>query len=258
MNYEGISLSKIRSELVRLEDTIIFGIIERSQFALNSTVYKPNQFKEIKCSFLEYFLHNMECVHAKVRRYTSPDEYPFTKDLPEPVLPPLDYPKILLNINPEIMQVYINNIVPAITKEGDDLNYGSSCTKDVELLQTISRRIHFGKFVAEAKFNDPKLHDKYVELIKNKDEDGIMELLTNKQVELKLLRRLKKKALIYGQEIDDQDEDMDGDGGSMPGMRLNPSLIADIYEKFIIPLTKKVEVEYLLQRLDSNFNSYNL
>lgn len=112
--------------------------------------------------------------------------------------------------------------------------------------------------IKEAKFNDPKLHDKYVELIKNKDEDGIMELLTNKQVELKLLRRLKKKALIYGQEIDDQDEDMDGDGGSMPGMRLNPSLIADIYEKFIIPLTKKVEVEYLLQRLDSDFNSYNL
>ncbi|KAJ3271589.1 chorismate mutase aro7 [Terramyces sp. JEL0728] len=235
MNFEGISLPKIRTELVRLEDTIIFGIIERSQFALNSNVYKPNQFKEIETSFLEYFLHNMECVHAKVRRYTSP-----------------------VNINKEIMQVYINNIVPAITKEGDDFNYGSSCTKDVELLQTISRRIHFGKFVAEAKFNDPKLHDQYVQLIKNRDEQGIMDLLTNKQVELKLLRRLKKKALIYGQEIDDQNEDMDGDGGSMPGMRLNPTLIADIYEKFIIPLTKKVEVEYLLQRLDSDFSSFKL
>ncbi len=79
-----------------------------------------------------------------------------------------------------------------------------------------------------------------------------MDLLTNTAVEKKLLRRLRKKALIYGQEINDVDENEDGDGGSYQAdqTRIAPSLMAAIYEKFVIPLTKVVEVEYLLQRLD--------
>jgi chorismate mutase len=109
-----------------------------------------------------------------------------------------------------------------------------------------------GKFVAEAKFNDPKLHDEYVELIKGKDRKGILELLTNVSVEQKLLRRLKKKALMYGQEIDDSNLDEYGDGAGSPQVnsRISPSLVARIYEQFVIPLTKEVEVEYLIQRLD--------
>ena len=38
-------------------------------------------------------------------------------------------------------------------------------------------------FVAEAKFNDVQLHDKYVDLIKKQDSQGILDLLTNEQVE---------------------------------------------------------------------------
>ncbi|KAJ2987822.1 chorismate mutase aro7, partial [Globomyces sp. JEL0801] len=235
-------------------------LIERSQFATNNPIYIKNHFKEIKDTFLLYFLHQVECVHSKVRRYSSPDEYPFTSPLNDPVLPELPFPPILapnnVNVNNDILDTYIQSIVPAICKEGIDHNYGSAATKDVEVLQTLSRRIHFGKFVAEAKFNDPKLHDKYVDLIRAKDRDGIMELLTNRAVEEKLLRRLKKKALIYGMEIDDQNETADGDGGSMPHLRLVPSTVASIYEQFVIPLTKVVEVEYLLQRLDTDFVSY--
>jgi chorismate mutase len=79
-----------------------------------------------------------------------------------------------------------------------------------------------------------------------------MELLTNTAVEKKLLRRLRKKVLIYGQEVDDSGENEDGDGGNYVAQqpRISPTLMAAIYEQFVIPLTKKVEVEYLLQRLD--------
>lgn len=42
--------------------------------------------------------------------------------------------------------------VTGITEVGDDGNYGSSAMYDVFCLQALSRRIHFGKFVAEAKF----------------------------------------------------------------------------------------------------------
>jgi hypothetical protein len=41
---------------------------------------------------------------------------------------------------------------PAIAEDGDDGNYGSAATLDVLVLQALSSRIHYGKFVAEAKF----------------------------------------------------------------------------------------------------------
>ncbi|KAI8804462.1 chorismate mutase [Cladochytrium replicatum] len=247
-----LSLDIIRNELVRLEDSIVFALIERAQFSHNKCIYTKNHFnfENFDGSFLDYFLFDIEKAHAKVRRYTSPDEFPFCKDLPAPVLPPLDFPKILdplstFNINDEILSIYINEIVPSITRpDTDDLNYGSSATKDVEALQLLSRRIHFGKFVAEAKFVDPNYHDKYVELIRKKDVDGIEELLTNKAVEERVLRRLRAKALTYGAEIDDS-------GAPTPAKepRISPDSLVNLYERFVIPLTKKVEVRYLLERL---------
>ncbi|KAI8908776.1 chorismate mutase [Powellomyces hirtus] len=249
-----LSLDTIRRELVRLEDSIIFALIERAQFAQNSNVYSKEYFQGngtgFEGSFLEYFLHEIECVHAKVRRYTSPDEYPFTQNLPSPILPALQFPPLLvsnsINVNPQLMDIYLHNIVPIICQKGDDSNYGSAATKDVDALQCLSRRIHYGKFVAEAKFNDPKEHDLYVSLIKAQDRDGIMELLTNRAVEERLLLRLRRKALVYGQEIEADDKAP----ASSSHLRIELDVVANMYEKFVIPLTKEVEVEYLLRRLD--------
>lgn len=175
MNFSDgpIDLQKIRNELVRLEDTIIFGLIERSQFSHNPSIYEiggveglllspmctyiqtdthirqtPLGLPVDNSSFLTFFIHEMECVHSKVRRYTSPDEYAFSSNLPPPVLPPLSFPSILhansVQVNDEILKVYIESIVPAVCKEGSDGNFGSSATRDFEVLQTLSRRIHFG------------------------------------------------------------------------------------------------------------------
>lgn len=108
MNFSRLSLKDIRNELVRLEDSIIFSLIERTQFAYNEKIYRDSGDLGIDgSSFLEYLLHEIECVHAKVRRYTSPDETPFTHNLPQPVLPPLRYPKLLIpnaiNVNIDIL-----------------------------------------------------------------------------------------------------------------------------------------------------------
>lgn len=237
------TLSRIRDILIRLEDTIIFGIlnrrlapsgwrvnvfprhtcwhksspaalIERAQFALNSTIYQTNapELKDVAGdrSFFEYFLWETEKVHgellmrrvfciegmdflplltmfwsfltpfstiplAKVRRYTryhshqsshitfiiapllifrthiyrtSPDEYAFTSPLPAPIISTLDYPNFLypndVNVNPQILSCYLDHIVGAVAKPGDDQQYGSSATKDVEVLQALSKRIHYG------------------------------------------------------------------------------------------------------------------
>lgn len=92
---------------------------------------------------------------AKVRRYTSPDEYAFTSPLPEPILPLLEFEQFIhpdnINVNDHIMDFYVEDILPTICKNCDDKNYGSSATKDIEALQALSKRIHFGACPLEIK-----------------------------------------------------------------------------------------------------------
>jgi chorismate mutase len=125
-----LSLSYIRSILQRLEDTILFNLIERGQNARNAAMYQPGAFKELKVkegwekSWVEWFLKETESSHAKLRRWQAPDEYPFTalELLPEPLLPPIDYPEVLyasaiVNVNDQIYQHYRDELVPALTKK---------------------------------------------------------------------------------------------------------------------------------------------
>ncbi|RKP37249.1 chorismate mutase [Dimargaris cristalligena] len=257
-----LSLSELRNTLIRLEDTIIFGLIERAQFKSNDIIYQQGAFhfdNGFTGSFLEYLIWELEKAHAKVRRYQSPDEYPFTPadhqpPLPAPILPALDYPPILhpnhININAQILTMYTASLIPQACAPGDDSNYGSSATKDVECLQNLSKRIHYGKFIAESKFQDPQYHDQYVQLIKARDAKGIYQLLTNEAVERKLLRRLRRKATIYGQDIDDDDATATATANAAGPSKISPDVVVDLYEKYVIPLTKQVEVDYLLQRLD--------
>lgn len=124
-----LSLSYIRSILQRLEDTILFELIERGQNAHNEAMYQPGAFKQLgekegwNKSWVEWFLKETESSHAKLRRWQAPDEYPFTdiKLLPEPLLPPIDYPQVLyekaiVNVNDQIYQHYKDELVPALTK----------------------------------------------------------------------------------------------------------------------------------------------
>lgn len=94
MTGDPLSLDRIRSVLTRLEDTIIFCLIERAQFAHNPRIYQRGVFKELQeagfsGSWLEWFLKEIESFHgmspllstgayssdqviflAKARRYT--------------------------------------------------------------------------------------------------------------------------------------------------------------------------------------------
>jgi chorismate mutase len=74
---DPLSLDRIRSILTRLEDTIIFSLIERAQFAHNPKIYERGVFKELealqfKGSWLEWFLKETEAFHgasARPQRY---------------------------------------------------------------------------------------------------------------------------------------------------------------------------------------------
>ncbi|KAG2153105.1 chorismate mutase [Suillus bovinus] len=273
---DPLSLERIRQILVRLEDTIIFDLIERAQFAHNPRIYIRGSIQELRDmefdgSWLEWFLKEIETFHARARRYTSPDEYPFTSNLPVPVLLPLAFPKILhpntINANPSILSFYTRSIVPRITRRAtlalaaikrsngiigdeeyeDDGNYGSAATIDVEVLQAISKRVHYGKFVSESKFSaNPAA---FIPHILTPNPTALEALITKPEVERKLLQRLRKKAAIYAQEFS-------ADGEAIVNSDLNGRAkidvdgVVELYESYIIPLTKEVEVDYLLHRLD--------
>lgn len=263
-----LSLDSIRAVLQRLEDTIVFQLIERAQFGRNDPMYRPGAFVELvekenwQASWVEWFLKETESTHAKCRRWDAPDEYPFTSQelLPAAILPPVKYPTLLydhgINVNSEIYQYYRDSIIPAITKrrEDDDGQYGSAAVRDVETLAALSRRIHFGMFVSESKFrSEPQ---SFLEPIRKADHAKLEALITKPAVEAALLVRLREKAKVYGQDLDKAVALMQANGSSAAvstprgeeKSKIEADEVVRIYETFVIPMTKKVEVDYLLKR----------
>jgi len=249
-----LTLDSVRGELIRLEETIIFGLIERSQFAVNQEIYATGDASLLKTtdknhhseSFLDYFLEKTEEIHASLGRYTSPDEHPFLIDgTTVPLIQAQSYPQSLrpnnININAKIKAIYENQILPRVCKQsGSDGQYGSAATMDINVLQSISKRIHFGKFVAEAKFLQEK--DKYTQLITNNDAEGLMKLLTKQSVEDKVVARVTLKAGTYGRDPTNTDT-------NTPSYAIPPEEIGQLYREFVMPLNKDVQILYLLQRL---------
>ncbi|MCD7447310.1 Chorismate mutase 1-like protein [Datura stramonium] len=250
---ESYTLDGIRNSLIRQEDSIIFSLVERAQYCFNAETYDPDVFvmDGFHGSLVEYIITETEKLHAKVGRYTSPDEHPFfPKELPEPMLPPMQYPKVLhsvadsININVTIWEMYFKKLLPRLVKEGDDGNFGSTAVCDTICLQTLSKRIHYGKFVAEAKFRASP--DVYKAAIKAQDRNGLMDLLTYPTVEEAIKKRVEMKTKTYGQELNINGLATVGD----PVYKIKPCLVAELYGDWIMPLTKEVQVEYLLRRLD--------
>lgn len=238
-----LHLANVRHVLVRLEETIIFALIERAQFLRNEVIYRPGHFGEaLEGESLSGFLL-LECErsHAKVRRYTSPDEHPFFGNLPAPLLPRLGYARCPLapnaiNINSRVRDAYENHIVPRICATGDDEQYGSSAVCDVTCLQALSKRVHYGKFVAETKYRDPS--GALSEALRERDPGRIMQAITDAEVEAEVLRRVAAKARAYSVEIHQ--------AATCPP--LAPDAVVEVYREWIIPLNKQVQVEYLLLR----------
>jgi len=76
-------------------------------------------------------------------------------------------------------------------------------------------------------------------------------LITKPAVEKKLLERLLKKATTYAQDFQSDGDALGGINGKVNATaKIDVDGVVDLYESYIIPLTKEVEVAYLLHRLD--------
>lgn len=222
----------IRPNLIRMEDSLILALFERARFKQNDKAYIPGAvgIPNFQDSFFEFMLMGTEEVHAKAGRFLHPEEHPFSDNLPDAVVE-RDYGEspirmVGINANDRIRELHIRAL-KRICEEGDDGHYGSSAVWDIGILQTLSRRVHYGLYVAEAKFQEnPEV---YAQLVKEKNVKGIESELTNEAVEKSILERVAKKGEIY---------------------KIDPDFISSFYSDEIIPLTKRVEVEYFLKRGD--------
>ena len=233
------------------------------------------------------------CAHA------SPDESPFTDpaQLPPPILKPFPHPPILhpnkVCVNASILSFYTQAIIPRITRAAtlalatlkrangivgdeeyeDDGNYGSAAFVDLEVLQAISKRVHYGtslcpfslaraifpypllpvcyrarsrpvlagKFVSESKFRDAPAA--FVPHIRARDRAALDALITKPEVERRLLQRLRKKAALYATNFTPDGEPALDDAAAR---KIDVDGVVELYEHYIIPLTKEVEVRLYL------------
>lgn len=170
--------------------------------------------------------------------------------MPKPILTPVDYPDLLhphhVNVSKDVLKFYTEEIVPRITlREGgidDDRQYGSSAIGDVEALSAINRRIHFGMFVSESKFRDDPAA--FIPHIHSRNREALAGLITKPAVEAVLLKRVAQKAEIYGQNLDQAAPQQDKE----KLRKIQTAEVVRLYQEFIIPMTKEVEVDYLLER----------
>jgi len=83
-----------------------------------------------------------------------------------------------------------------------------------------------------------------------------MALLTDVKVEQKVVERVYLKAQTFGQDIQTPDgpaaaaAPRSSSPNGEPHFKVQPRVLADMYEELVMPLTKDVQVAYLLRRLD--------
>lgn len=247
MVMEQLDIDFIAVRLEGIEETIISKLIDRVQFCANSTIYAPGKSGftgEPTHSLFEIRMIQQEQMDARFGRFCAPEERPFTKDLPLPqrqVRIPETGLKIksfdcISQVN-DILKSYLS-LISQLCTPGDDGQYGSSVEHDVYAIQAIARRIHFGSlYIAENKYASDIVG--YSKLIKSGDIDAIMEKLTRKEVEERIIERIREKTIAMQVLVNKKVRNV-----------IDPDMIADYYKKWIISLTKKGEIAYLMNRLD--------
>jgi len=240
-----LNLDYIASRLEGLEETIIHKLIDRAQWCANDAAYAAGQSGfagEDSRSLFELRLFYHEEMDAKFGRFCVPEERPFNSVLPKPQravsIPETGlYVKNFdcINLTQSILRSYLL-MLPNICPAGDDGQYGSSVEHDVYAVQAIARRIHFGAlYVAESKFRADE--NGYSQLIAANDTNALLQKLTRKDVEDKIIARVKDKVKSAQAKINKSVRNA-----------LSPVAIITYYKDFLIPVTKQGQILYLMNR----------
>lgn len=240
-----LRLETIAAHLAGLEETLIYKLLDRAQFAGNPGAYRPGQSRfrpnEV-ASLFELRLQHQEKLDTLFGRYLIPEERPFCVGLPPSRrVPPQAASGLVIrdletvNVTGPIRGDYLA-LLPRLCGDEDDGQWGSAVEHDVICLQALARRIHYGAlYVGESKYREAP--EKFDALVAAGDDPGILAAITRAEVEEKVLSRVKAKVQAV-QSVSD------------PTLRrlVDPQLLVEFFRATIIPLTKEGEVRYLYQR----------
>ena len=244
-NPPELAIDAIAARLEGLEETIISKLIDRAQFRVNPRIYRKGESgfagEKSRSLFHLRLLFN-EKMDALFGRFCVPEERPFFSRLPkakrkaripETGLHLDNYNSV--NLMPEIVDRYLE-LVPCICCKGDDGHYGSSVEHDVYAVQAIARRVHYGSlFVAESKFRGEP--DAFSVLVRAGNRKAIVAKLTRKEIEERIVRRIREKTRTMQSNVNRDVRHY-----------INPDVMAKFFHDVIVPLTKKGETLYLLNR----------
>ncbi len=248
MSAVKLALDVIASRLAGLEETLIYKLLDRAQFAGNAGAYQPGQSRFTPAepsSLFELRLRFQETLDTQFGRYQIPEERPFHSGLPpsrramvvgDTGLTISDFETV--NVTGAIRQAYLE-LIPSLCGTGDDAQWGSGVEHDVICLQALSRRIHYGAlYVGESKFQENP--DRFRELVAARDDETIGKMIVRIEVEQRVLARVKAKVEAI-QSVSD------------PALRrlVDPETIVAFFRGTIIPLTKEGEIRYLYQRAEA-------
>ncbi|MDE1865378.1 MAG: hypothetical protein KGH94_01925 [Candidatus Micrarchaeota archaeon] len=231
------ALPEIRSRLGRCEAGIVLAFSERAEHPSNSRMYLRGELGGIEMltsgqSFSESYMTDREVLDRIYGRFRDNRQHPFFPHVANQRLAYLreatkDPVPRGANKNAEIRRAYFKAL-KLLCREGDDGQYGESATADLDCLERLSFRVHYGDVVAERKLQDNP--DLFRPLILADDWQGVKSALRDTNVEAAVIDRVSKKCLMYG----------------VPD---NVSrVIVDFYADTVIPVTVAVEVEYLKRR----------
>lgn len=244
-----LSLDTIAARLAGLEETLIYKLLDRAQFAGNAGAYRPGASGFLPAepaSLFELRLLHQEILDTQFGRYRIPEERPFHQGLPSPRrIPPVSDTGLTIsdletvNVTGAIRAAYLG-VLPRLCGEGDDGQWGSSVEHDVICLQALGRRIHFGAlYVGESKFREDQ--ERFTVLVRARDEGALMAAITRVEVEQRVLARVRAKVEAV-QSVSD------------PALRrlVDPETVVAFFRDTIIPLTKDGEIRYLYQRVGTS------
>ena len=233
------SIDGVRSKLDIMTRDIVIGLEQRARFPQNLSIYSPDAIPikgRTGISLFEFAIEGLEKYHASLGRFEYEDQNPVVLEAkkPEKFEPPSDfyekYEKSLkapsvknvsldIKVNQDILSFYTNFIRLLCIPGNDKTCLGKTAYCDANNVVTLNERINLGKYVADAKLKDNPM-------ILGMKGDDLIEKLRNPGREAELLKSVSTLSDKYG---------------------LNKNL-ADIFFKWIIDETLKVEADYVMKK----------
>jgi chorismate mutase len=211
----------VRPTLTSLEDIMLYYLGKRAElgFYPSKKIVSSDLGVGYKKDIQKYIQETIKqrefdsSVHETVRGIQEPN-------------PPMVVLEEDIDYSAEIIQAF-EALLPRVCKKKVIASEAKRRTADLNFLEALTRRVQYGRDVAESKFLEET--EKYMARAKENDRLGIQRLLFHGPTEDKIHERVGIKGPQYG---------------------IRARVAQDFFIGVVIPITSKLEIDYFLLRAE--------